>query len=194
MADTVTPEERSDEQLVTAFQAGEEPAFAVLVDRYKARLLRLAQSVLHDEEEAKDVLQDALIKVYHALGKFRGASSVYTWLYRIVMNQAIDHVRRRPEHAPEALDAHEYHLADASSATRPDKEMLRNELHQHIFAAVDELPVKHRETVLLREVEGLSYKEIAGVMKCSEGTVMSRLFYARERLREKLTPYLKGTI
>ena len=191
MAAEPARQERSDAELVAAFQGGDEQAFVDIVERYKLRLVRLAHSVVHEEEEARDVVQDALIKVYHKLPAFRGESSLYTWLYRIVMNHAIDSVRRRRGHLTEPIDEAVHQLADLRDGIRPDKEALRGELRQMIFAAVDELPEMHRRTILLREVEDLSYKEIADVMKCTIGTVMSRLFYARERLRAKLTPYLQ---
>jgi len=113
-------------------------------------------------------------------------------LYRVVMNRAIDHVRQQRRSLPE-LDSEEQLLRvpDRARDARPDTHALGNELRERIFAAIEKLPRKHREVILLREVEGLSYQEIAATVACSEGTVMSRLFYARERLRRELEPYLK---
>ena len=185
-------DETSDGELVTAFQGGDEQAFVVIVNRYKHRLTRLALAVVHNEEDALDIVQDAFIKVYHGLPQFRQTSALYTWLYRVVMNRAIDVVRHKQRTLMEPVDEPPAELPDPSDANRPDREALRVELRTHIFAAIDTLPRKHREVVLLREVEGLSYKEIADSLGCSEGTVMSRLFYARERLRQELEPYLKG--
>jgi RNA polymerase sigma-70 factor (ECF subfamily) len=186
------PDASTDQELVAAFQAGDERAFVTIVDRYKHRLARLAQSVVRNQEDALDVVQDAFVKSYRALKRFRGSSALYTWLYRIVMNHAIDLVRRRPRVTIEAETDQLRELPDPQVITRPDREALNAELRDRIFKAVDSLPEKHRRVVLLREVEGLSYKEIAEVVGCNEGTVMSRLFYARERLREKLEPYLKS--
>jgi RNA polymerase sigma-70 factor (ECF subfamily) len=180
-----------DTALVEAFRAGDEQGFVEIVDRYKTRLMRLAQSVVHNEDDAFDVLQEALIKAYRGLESFRGTSAVYTWLYRIVMNQAIDFVRRRPSVPIESTSDMLRELPDTRGMAEPDKEALNSELRETIFAAIDELPRKHREVILLREVEGLSYKEIAEVVGCNEGTVMSRIYYARERLRKELEPYLR---
>lgn len=191
MTDLPLADDRGDAELVTAFQRGDEQAFTVIVDRYKQRLLRLAMSVVRNQEDALDVLQDALIKVYHNLRSFRQSSALYTWLYRIVMNHAIDYVRRRPQAVVESTSELLHELPDQSPSLRPERALLNNELRERIFAAVDALPPKHRQVILLREIEGLSYKDIAAVTGCSEGTVMSRLFYARERLRQSLEPYLK---
>jgi RNA polymerase sigma-70 factor (ECF subfamily) len=184
-------EQMDDKALVAAFSAGEEQAFVAIVDRYKTRLMRLAQSVVHNEQDALDILQEALIKAYRGLSSFRGTSAVYTWLYRIVMNQAIDFVRRRPSVSIESTSDMLRELPDSHAMAEPEREALNAELRETIFAAIDELPRKHREVVLLREVECLSYKEIAEVLGCNEGTVMSRLYYARERLRTALEPYLR---
>jgi RNA polymerase sigma-70 factor (ECF subfamily) len=191
MTDSAVMEGPRDDELVAAFQAGDEQAFVVIVDRYKHRLTRLAHSVVHNEEDALDIVQEALIKVYKGLKRFRSSSTLYTWLYRVVMNHAIDKVRRRAKVVIESTSDMLYELPDSVDTTRPDKEALRAELHQKIFAAVDTLPEKQRTVVLLREVEGLSYKEIAQVTGCSEGTVMSRLYYGREQLRKLLEPYLQ---
>jgi RNA polymerase sigma-70 factor (ECF subfamily) len=185
-------DDASDEALVTAFQGGDEQAFTVIVNRYKHRLTRLALAVVHNEEDALDIVQDAFIKVYHGLAKFRQTSALYTWLYRVVMNRAIDVVRHKQRAPLEPVEEPPADVPDHSETLRPDRAALRAELREHIFAAVDKLPRKHREVILLREIEGLSYKEIADALRCSEGTVMSRLFYARERLRQDLEPYLKG--
>ena len=191
MTDIAVTEGPRDEELVAAFQAGDEQAFVVIVTRYKHRLARLANSVVRNEEDALDIVQEALIKVYKNLKSFRSSSTLYTWLYRVVMNHAIDKVRRRAKVAVESTSDMLYELPDSVDTSRPDKEALRTELREKIFAAVDTLPVKQKKVILLREVEGLSYKEIAQVTGCSEGTVMSRLYYGREQLRKLLEPYLQ---
>lgn len=183
---------REDQKLVEDFQNGDESAFVVLVERYKHRLFRIALSVVRSHDDAEDVLQDALVKVYHGLNSFRSASKVYTWLYRIVMNKAIDYVRKRPHVAFEPQEEMLYELPDQRHDKQPDHAALSNELNDAIFAAIDDLPEKQRRVILLREVEDLSYGEIADIVGCSEGTVMSRLYYARERVREALTPYLEN--
>ena len=183
---------RSDRELVAAFQDSDEDAFVALVERYKHRLFRLALSVVRNDADADDVVQDALIKAYHGLAGFRRASKVYTWLYRIVMNQAIDYVRRRPDASIESTDEMLREVPDSRHGDRPDSSALNEELTGRIFTAIDGLPEKQRRVILLREVEGMSYRDIADTVGCSEGTVMSRLYYARERVREELGPYLAG--
>ena len=184
-------EDQSDEELVTAFQEGNEQAFVTVVNRYKHRLTRLAWSVVHNEDDAMDVVQEAFIKVYKKLHAFRGSSKLYTWLYRIVMNHSIDYVRRRPSAVIMPSDDLPHELADTDKSTRPDEHALNVELRERIFQAVDKLPEKQKKTILLREVEDLSYNEIAEIMNCSVGTIMSRLYYGRERLRALLEPYLR---
>jgi RNA polymerase sigma-70 factor (ECF subfamily) len=191
MTDNAVTEGPGDEELVAAFQQGDEQAFVTIVERYKHRLTRLAHSVVHNEEDALDVVQEALVKVYKGLNSFRSSSTLYTWLYRVVMNHAIDLVRRRGKVSFESTAEMVYELPDTMDAGRPDKESLRSELREMIFAAVDRLPEKQRSVILLREIEGLSYHEIADVIGCSEGTVMSRLYYGREQLRKMLEPYLR---
>ena len=186
----VTPNETTDEELVSAFQKGDETAFVKIVNRYKQRLTRLAWSVVHNEDDAMDVVQEVFIKIYRKLHSFRRSSKLYTWLYRIVMNHSIDYVRKRPSAIITHSDEMQYELADNDKSMRPDVHMLNLELRDKIFSAVDKLPKKQRKTVVLREVEDLSYNEIAEIMDCSVGTVMSRLYYARERLRKLLKPYI----
>ena len=182
--------EKTDEQLVDDFKNGDEKAFVTIINRYKTRLTRLAWSVVRNEDDAMDIVQDSFIKVYRKLHSFRGASKLYTWLYRIVMNHAIDYVRKRPNATIIPVDEMLREPPEKDKSNRPDYHLLNEELHQKIFEAVDKLPEKQKRVVLLREVEDLSYNEIADVLGCSVGTVMSRLFYAREKLRTLLEPYV----
>ncbi len=181
----------TDEQLVYAFRNGDEKAFTEIVFRYKHRLTRLAWSVVHNEDDAMDVVQESFIKVYRKLHSFQGTSKLYTWLYRIVMNHSIDYVRKRPAAIIVPVDEMLREPASKDKSMRPDINLLNKELNKRIFEAVDELPEKQKKTVILREVEDLSYNEIAEIMGCSVGTVMSRLYYAREKLRDILEPYVK---
>jgi len=181
----------TDEQLVYAFRNGDEKAFTEIVFRYKHRLTRLAWSVVHNEDDAMDVVQESFIKVYRKLHSFQGTSKLYTWLYRIVMNHSIDYVRKRPAAIIVPVDEMLREPASKDKSMRPDINLLNKELNKRIFEAVDELPEKQKKTVILREVEDLSYNEIAEIMGCSVGTVMSRLYYAREKIRDILEPYVK---
>ncbi len=187
--DSVT--EITDEQLVQNFKNGDEKAFVSIIKKYKTRLTRLAWSVVRNEDDAMDVVQDSFIKIYRKLHSFRGASKLYTWLYRIVMNHAIDYVRKRPRAVILPVDELLREPPEKDKSNRPDFKLLNDELHTKIFEAVDKLPEKQKQVVLLREVEDLSYNEIAETLGCSVGTVMSRLYYAREKLRTLLEPYIK---
>jgi RNA polymerase sigma-70 factor (ECF subfamily) len=167
----------------------------VLVERYQGRAYRLALRILHSEEAARDAVQEAFVKAYTSLGRFEERSSFFTWLYRLVTNQCID--MRRREHAERRVEWREGDpLEEAALPLAPEAELtvpvlpvdeaLRKELRAQLAAAIDELPEAARETLLLREVDGLAYAEIAEVQGIPRGTVMSRLHYARRRLQELL--------
>jgi len=183
--------DKTDEQLVDAFKNGDEKAFEIIIYRYKHRLTRLAWSVVHNEDDAMDIVQESFIKVYRKLHSFQGTSKLYTWLYRIVMNHSIDYVRKRPSATIVPVDEMLHEPASKDKSMRPDINLLNKELNKKIFEAVDKLPEKQKKAVILREVEDLSYNEIAEIMSCTVGTVMSRLYYAREKLREILKPYVE---
>ena len=183
--------EKTDEQLVDAFKNGDEKAFEIIIYRYKHRLTRLAWSVVHNEDDAMDIVQESFIKVYRKLHSFQGTSKLYTWLYRIVMNHSIDYVRKRPSAVIVSVDEMLHEPASRDKSMRPDINLLNKELNKKIFEAVDKLPEKQKKAVILREVEDLSYNEIAEIMSCTVGTVMSRLYYAREKLREILKSYVE---
>lgn len=183
----------SDDALVAASRRGDRDAFRELVERYFRRILAVATGMLRNREDAQDVAQEAFIKAYGNLGAFKGDSSFYTWLYRIAVNLCIDW-QRRAARAGLNLEPAGSLLDDAQRTERPDDrpgvdpfERLRDrELGESVLAALGELTPEHRAVILLREVEGLSYEEISHVMRCAKGTVMSRLYYARKRLQERL--------
>jgi RNA polymerase sigma-70 factor (ECF subfamily) len=173
---------------------GDHEAFRVLVERYQARVYRLALRVLRDEERARDAVQDAFLKVYQSLRRFEGRSSFYTWVYRLVLNLCLD-LKRRDRSAREVEwdDGREVEVAASEQpasfeegADAPADAVLRKELRHQIAAAIDRLPEGARETLVLREVDGLSYAEIAEALGIPKGTVMSRLHYARKRVQELL--------
>ncbi len=185
----------SDAAVVERARAGDHEAFRVLVERYQARLFRLALRVLRDEEQARDAVQDAFLKIYRSLDRFEGRSSFYTWAYRLVMNQCLD--ARRRDRSDRHTEFEEERIADAAGAgnpspigappaASPDADLERSELRGQIQHAIDALPEDARRTFLLREVDGLSYAEIARSLRIPKGTVMSRLHYARRRLRATL--------
>ncbi len=176
--------------------AGDHEAFRVLVERYQGRVYALALRILRDEEWARDATQDAFIKAYGSLRRFEGRSSFYTWLYRLTFNHCLD--QKRADKSSRHVDWEdgrdlEIGLAEAPAGAvagrglpAPDAELERGELRQQLVAAIDALPDDARQTLLLREVEGLSYAEIADALGIPKGTVMSRLHYARKRAREIL--------
>ena len=190
----------SDAEAVARARDGDHDAFGVLVERYQERAFRLALRILRDEEQARDAVQDAFLKVYGALASFEGRSGFYTWLYRVVFNRCLDLQRReraRPAiHASSASEesgGEEALLGEgaeegvgASRFASPESGRFDSELRVMLGEAVATLPEDARETFLFREVDGLSYAEIAEVMQVPKGTVMSRLHYARKRLREAL--------
>jgi RNA polymerase sigma-70 factor (ECF subfamily) len=189
----------SDREAVARAQEGDQEAFRLLVERYQGRIHSLARRVLRDEERARDAVQDAFLKAYTNLGRFEGRSSFYTWLYRLAMNLCLD--ARRREHGdrfvatPEPGDLERLATLESRPADEqhwrsheepPDEAVGRGELRAAVARAIAELPDAARETLVLREVDGLSYAEIAEALDIPKGTVMSRLHYARRRVQEVL--------
>lgn len=186
----------SDEELIRRTRRGDRTAFQGLVEKYQRRIYAVAYGLLGNREDALDAAQEAFIKAYKSLDKFQGKSGFYTWLYRIATNAAIDLGRKESRRGEvefrEEIEADEekgsYPVAPASE--NPADELMRKELGELIEDAIQKLPIEQRTAVVLREIEGLSYREIAKVMRCSQGTVMSRLHYGRKRLQELLEPRL----
>jgi RNA polymerase sigma-70 factor (ECF subfamily) len=203
-AATDGPASDDDLTLVQRCQAGDAAAFRMLFDRYHRRVYAVALGVLKNPQDARDVVQEAFVKVHRHLGSFQGASSFYTWLYRITMNLAINQVRRRKSARLVDYDdalkrdadgvADPGHLLPEPSFADPGKTHSRKELAQKIQGALATLPEYHRQVILLREVEGLSYEEIAKVMKVPKGTIMSRLFHARRKMQTALADYVQGEL
>ena len=188
--------ERSiDQALVERVQKGEKQAFDVLVLKYQNKIIQLVYRYVHDPEEAQDVAQEAFIKAYKALGRFRGDSAFYTWLYRIAINTAKNYLvasgRRPPKSDIDAQDAEQYDGATGlKEYATPERLLLRDEIQDSIARAIDELPDELRTAITLRELEGLSYEEIAQTMDCPIGTVRSRIFRARDAIDTRLKPLL----
>ncbi len=189
--------EPTDLEAVTRAAQGDHEAFRFLVERYQGRAFGLALRVMRDEEQAKDVVQEAFLKVYRSLDRFEGRSSFYTWFYRIVMNLCLDQKRRQPPgrmvewdegHALETPVGTGLDAVDPihQRATGPVGDLERLELRTVLHGAIEELPDEARRTLLLREVDGLSYAEISKVLGIPKGTVMSRLHHARRRVRALL--------
>jgi len=190
----MTPDD--DQQLVKRVQNGDKRAFDLLVLKYQHRILGLVVRFVHDPHEAQDVTQEAFIKAYRALPKFRGDSAFYTWLYRIAINTAKNYLvsrnRRPPNSDVDSSDAEFYDgdhgLKDMAS---PERLMLRDEIDAAVQESIKQLPENLRYALTLREFEGLSYEDIATVMQCPVGTVRSRIFRAREAVDKALQPLLQ---
>lgn len=174
----------ADGELVAQARKGDAEAFRVLVERYQGRAYSIAYGVVGHREDALDIVQEAFLKAFRMLGGFRGESGFYTWFYRILVNLAIDFRRKVRPVLLEAPDR----LGDAR-ASNPVEEVHRGELRAAITAAIAALPPEQQAVIVLREIEGLSYAEIAEVEQVPIGTVMSRLFYARRKLQAALARY-----
>jgi RNA polymerase sigma-70 factor (ECF subfamily) len=184
---------RSDLELVSRAQRGERAAFDVLVLRYQHKVMKLVMRYIRDPMEAEDVAQEAFIKAYRALPGFRGDSAFYTWLYRIAINAAKNSLasgkRRLVDYQLDLQDPDQYELhARLKDEATPERLMLTEEIRSTVNAAMAELPEDLRTAIVLRELDGLSYEEIAASMDCPVGTVRSRIFRAREAIDQKLRP------
>jgi RNA polymerase sigma-70 factor, ECF subfamily len=185
----------ADQVLVRRVQRGDKAAFDVLVRKYQHKIVKLVTRYVHDGAEALDVSQEAFIKAYRAIHGFRGDSAFYTWLYRIAINTAKNHLvaeSRRPlEHGMDLQDPEQYEVqARLKDVDTPERLLLTDEIQRTVEAAIAELPEDLRTAIMLRELEGMSYEQIAETMGCPVGTVRSRIFRAREAIDEKLKPLL----
>jgi RNA polymerase sigma-70 factor (ECF subfamily) len=188
-------EAEEDRALIEAAQSGDRAAFRRLVERHQRRAFAIALGMVRDENDARDLVQEAFLRVYKGLDRFQGGSSFFTWFYRIVTNLAIDFMRR-PGRKEAELDDQRGQLDPAGEADLPFVARIdgaepldavhRQELAARLRAALDALPPYHRGVVLMREVEGMSYEEMAQAMNVSKGTIMSRLFHARQKLQKAL--------
>jgi RNA polymerase sigma-70 factor, ECF subfamily len=185
-----------DRQLVTRAQSGDKRAFELLVEKYQRKLARLLSRFIRDPAEVEDVTQEAFIKAYRALPAFRGDSAFYTWLYRIGINTAKNYLMAMGRRAPtsteiEAEDAEGYDEGEQlRDINTPESVLLTKEIAETVNATIQQLPEELRTAIQLREIEGMSYEDIAKVMDCPIGTVRSRIFRAREAIAEKLRPLL----
>jgi len=185
-----------DLQLVERVREGDKHAYGLLVEKYRRKLLRLLSRMIRDPDEVEDVAQETFIKAYRALPQFRGDAAFYTWLYRIAVNTAKNHLATRgrsmptlSEQAMDEEDDPEDRLMTQDIST-PESELLSKQVAYAVNEAVQALPVELRQAITLREIEGMSYEEIAEAMACPIGTVRSRIFRAREAIAAKLRPIL----
>jgi RNA polymerase sigma-70 factor (ECF subfamily) len=186
-----------DEKLIKRVQSGDKRAFDLLVLKYQSKVSKLVARFIRDVDEVQDVTQDAFIKIYKAIPGFRGESAFYTWIYRIAVNTAKNHLisrsRRPPQNDIDSQDAEQI-IVDSRlrDEETPERLIQRKEIEQAINEALAQLPEDLRTAVTLREYEGMSYEEIAAVMDCPVGTVRSRIFRARDAIDQKLKPLLEG--
>ncbi len=185
-----------DQQLIERVQKGDKQAFDMLVVKYQSRVMSIVSRLVRDHHEAQDIVQEAFIKAYRALPRFRGDSAFYTWLYRIAVNTAKNHLvskGRRP--AIEGVELEEAEVVGIPSLQddeSPERQLLRDELEQVIYGAINKLPDDLKTAITLREFEGLSYEDISKVMDCPVGTVRSRIFRAREAIDKQITMLRAG--
>jgi len=186
-------EAEEDRELILLAQKGDQAAFRRLVERHQRRAFAIAVGLVRDENDARELVQEAFLRVYRSLGSFQGGSSFFTWLYRIVTNLAIDLMRKPGRKEAELSDrqvaeddAADFPLVSRIDGADPLDVIRRREIAARIQAALDALPPYHRGVILMREVEGMSYEEMAQAMGVSKGTIMSRLFHARQKLQKAL--------
>lgn len=190
-------DDASDQHLVDRAREGDGEAFRVLFERYNRRAYSLAYGMLHNADDALDVVQDAFIKAHRYLDRFEGNSSFYTWLYRIVSNLAIDHIRKRKRarhvdfndalaHSEDDAPVGEEALLPSMLGANPHTSFARQQAREQIAEALQSLSDNHRAVLVMRELHGMSYEEMAQAMDCSKGTIMSRLFHARKNMQKRL--------
>ena len=191
--------EDTDKELVRRVQKGDQAAFDMLFSRYQVKIINLISRYVRDSEEVRDVAQEAFIKAYRALPRFRGDSAFYTWLSRIAINTAKNHLVSRSRRPPSIdVDVEDADYRDDADMLRegedPEGALSRDELQATIEAALGDLPDDLRSALTLREFDGLSYEQIAHIMDCPVGTVRSRIFRAREFVDQRMRPVLEGRL
>ena len=191
--------ERIETLLIDELREGDMAALAILVEKYKRLVYRVAVQITKNHEDANDVMQDTFLKVYESIHSFRKDAAFETWLYRIVVNHATNLVKRRerrresPLSGTSEMEIHPDLRRATDLANNPQLHLERKERQRWVTQAVNSLPLKQRTVVILHEFEGLTHPEIASILNCSEGTVRSRLHYARHKLKDLLKPYVDAT-
>ena len=183
--------ERTDLELVQQCQAGEMSAFQELVSRYHQKVYMVILGLLRNREDALEVAQETFFRAYRKINGFQGGSSFYTWLYRIAVNLSIDTQRRQKRNPLDFRETMDGVFESQNEVARdPFADVHDKELREKLNRAINELTPEHKAVIVLRTIEGLSYKDIGEILGCSEGTVMSRLHYARKKLQDKLSAFL----
>jgi RNA polymerase sigma-70 factor (ECF subfamily) len=183
--------DREETEMISRCQQGDQEALKEIFDKYHKKVYRIAFGVVRQREEALDVVQEVFIKLFRSIKNFKGRSHFYTYLYRMVMNTAIDHKRKAGKQFMPSLDEEGSFQPSDDVEKGPERILLQKELEERVKLAMDKLPAEQKAALIFRDVEGLSYQEMAEAMGCSIGTVMSRLHYGRRRLQESLKDYVK---
>jgi RNA polymerase sigma-70 factor (ECF subfamily) len=184
----VNPEET---EVISRCQRGDQEALKEIFDKYHKKVYRIAYGVVRQRDEALDIVQEVFIKLFRSIKNFKGRSRFYTYLYRMVMNTAIDHARKTGKQLISSLDEEGSFEPSDEVEKGPERILLQKELEERVKRAMDKLPAEQKAALIFRDVEGLSYQEIAEAMGCSIGTVMSRLHYGRKRMQELLKDYVE---
>ena len=184
----MNPEET---EVISRCQQGDQEALKEIFDKYHKKVYRIAYGVVRQREEALDIVQEVFIKLFHSIKNFKGRSHFYTYLYRMVMNTAIDHARRAGKQFTSSLDEEGSFEPSDEVEKGPERILLHKELEERVKLAMDKLPAEQKAALIFRDVEGLSYQEMAEAMGCSIGTVMSRLHYGRKKMQELLKDYVE---
>jgi len=178
-------------EMISRCQRGDQEALKEIFDKYHKKVYRIAYGVVRQREEALDIVQEVFIKLFHSIKNFKGRSHFYTYLYRMVMNTAIDHARKTGKQTISSLNQEGSFQPSDDLEKGPERILLQKELEERVKLAMDKLPAEQRAALIFRDVEGLSYQEMAEAMGCSIGTVMSRLHYGRKRIQELLEDYVE---
>lgn len=181
-------------ELISRCQKGDQDALKEIFDRYHKKVYRIAYGMVRQREDALDIVQEVFTKLFHSIRNFKGKSKFYTYLYRMAVNAAIDHTRKMGKFSVSSLDEDGAFQPSGEPEERPDRILLHKELQEKVKLALEKLPVDQRMALVLREIEGLSYQEMAEATGCSIGTVMSRLHYGRKRMQTLLKDYVKKGI
>ncbi len=183
--------DREETETISRCQQGDQQALKEIFDKYHKKVYRIAYGVVRQREEALDIVQEVFIKLFHTIKNFKGRSQFYTYLYRMTMNTAIDHTRKMGKQSVSSLDEEGSFEPSDAAEKGPERILLQKELEERVKRAMDKLPAEQRAALIFRDVEGLSYQEMAEAMGSSIGTVMSRLHYGRKRLQELLKDYVE---